>query len=270
MDIKSEELKEIEKINVPLAYVKGEPYLNIPKDLYLPPDALEVVLDSFEGPLDLLLYLIKSQNFDILELPVAKITDQYIQYIDLMQELKLELAAEYMLMAATLAEIKSKLLLPLVEEDSLEEDDPRAELIRRLQEYERYKKASLNLEVLPRIERDFYLPNKVSYKAIKKDEVYQNVDLEKLVVIFHKLMEQTKFLTPHDVKKDFLSVREKMTLILNLLKQDKFVDFKTLLDIEEGKSGLIVSFLAILELIKLTLIDCAQANQDSAIFIKLK
>ena len=163
MDIKSEELKEIEKINVPLAYVKGEPYLNIPKDLYLPPDALEVVLDSFEGPLDLLLYLIKSQNFDILELPVAKITDQYIQYIDLMQELKLELAAEYMLMAATLAEIKSKLLLPLVEEDSLEEDDPRAELIRRLQEYERYKKASLNLEVLPRIERDFYLPNKVSY-----------------------------------------------------------------------------------------------------------
>ena len=151
MDIKSEELKEIEKINVPLAYVKGQPYLNIPKDLYLPPDALEIVLDSFEGPLDLLLYLIKSQNFDILELPVAKITDQYIQYIDLMQELKLELAAEYMLMAATLAEIKSKLLLPLVEEDSLEEDDPRAELIRRLQEYERYKKASLNLEVLPRI-----------------------------------------------------------------------------------------------------------------------
>ena len=270
MGFKSEELKEIEKINVPLAYVKGEPYLNIPKDLYLPPDALEVVLDSFEGPLDLLLYLIKSQNFDILELPVAKITDQYIQYIDLMQELKLELAAEYMLMAATLAEIKSKLLLPLVEEDSLEEDDPRAELIRRLQEYERYKKASLNLEVLPRIERDFYLPNKVSYEAIKKDKVYQNVDLEKLVVIFHKLMEQTKFLTPHDVKKDFLSVREKMTLILNLLKQDKFVDFKTLLDIEEGKSGLIVSFLAILELIKLTLIDCAQANQDSAIFIKLK
>ena len=161
MDIKSEELKELEKINVPLAYVKGEPYLSIPKDLYLPPDALEVVLDSFEGPLDLLLYLIKSQNFDILELPVAKITEQYIQYIDLMQELKLELAAEYMLMAATLAEIKSKLLLPLAEDDSGEEDDPRAELIRRLQEYERYKKASLKLEVLPRVERDFYLPNKV-------------------------------------------------------------------------------------------------------------
>ena len=173
-------------------------------------------------------------------------------------------------MAATLAEIKSKLLLPLAEDDSGEEDDPRAELIRRLQEYERYKKASLNLEVLPRVERDFYLPNKVSYKTIKKDEVYQNVDLEKLVVIFHKLMEQTKFLTPHDVKKDFLSVREKMTLILDLLKHDKFVDFKTLLDMREGKSGLIVSFLAILELIKLTLIDCAQANHDSAIFIKLK
>tara|TARA_B100000767_G_C19767309_1_gene538223 strand:- start:733 stop:1545 length:813 start_codon:yes stop_codon:yes gene_type:complete len=270
MVIKTEELKELEKINVPLAYVKGEPYLNIPKDLYLPPDALEVVLDSFEGPLDLLLYLIKSQNFDILELPVAKITEQYIQYIDLMQELKLELAAEYMLMAATLAEIKSKLLLPSVEDESVDEDDPRAELIRRLQEYERYKKASLNIEVLPRVERDFYLLSKVSYQATKKDEAYHNVDLEKLVVIFHKLMEQTKFLTPHDVKKDFLSVREKMTFILNTLKKDKFVDFKTLLDSGEGKSGLIVSFLAILELIKLTLIDCAQANQDSAIFIKLK
>ena len=121
-------------INIPLAYVKGEPYLNIPEDLYLPPDALEVVFESFEGPLDLLLYLIKSQNLDILELPVAKITEQYVQYIDLMQDLELELAAEYMLMAATLTEIKSKLLLPSIEEELGEEDDPRAELIRRLQE----------------------------------------------------------------------------------------------------------------------------------------
>ena len=270
MNIKSEEIEDLEKIKVPLAYVKGEPYLNIPKDLYLPPDALEVVLDSFEGPLDLLLYLIKSQNFDILELPVAKITEQYIQYIDLMQELKLELAAEYMLMAATLAEIKSKLLLPVAEDAIEEENDPRAELIRRLQEYERYKKASMKLEILPRVERDFYLPSRALYKTINKDEVFQNIDLEKLVVVFHKLMEQTKFLTPHDVKKDFLSVREKMTMILNTLKQDDFLDFKDLLDLNEGKSGLIVSFLAILELIKLTLIDCAQANQDSAIFIKLK
>jgi len=270
MDIKPDESKNLNKINVPLAYVKGEPYLNIPKDLYLPPDALEVVLESFEGPLDLLLYLIKSQNFDILELPVSKITEQYIQYIDLMQDLKLELAAEYMLMAATLAEIKSKLLLPSVEEDLGEEDDPRAELIRRLQEYERYKKASFNLESLPRIDRDFYLPKKASYEIVKKDEVFQNVDLDKLVVIFHELMQQTKFLTPHDVKKDFLSVREKMTLILNILKRDQFLDFRELLKEEEGKSGIIVSFLAILELIKLTLIDCAQANENSAIFIKLK
>ena len=158
----------------------------------------------------------------------------------------------------------------MVEDAIEEENDPRAELIRRLQEYERYKKASMKLEVLPRVERDFYLPNKASYKTINKDEVFQNVDLEKLVVVFHKLMEQTKFLTPHDVKKDFLSVREKMTMILNILKQDDFLDFKDLLDLNEGKSGLIVSFLAILELIKLTLIDCVQANQDSAIFIKLK
>ena len=270
MDIKPDAQKDQKKINVPLAYVKGQPYLNIPKDLYLPPDALEVVLESFEGPLDLLLYLIKSQNFDILELPVAKITEQYIQYIDLMTELKLELAAEYMLMAATLAEIKSKLLLPIIDDDSGEEDDPRAELIRRLQEYERYKKASLNLDSLQRVDRDFYLTKKISYEVIEKNEEYQNVDLEKLVVIFHKLMQQTKFLSPHDVKKEFLSVREKMTLIMNTLKSDDYKDFKEILKFEEGKSGLIVSFLAILELIKLALIDCVQANYDSSIFLKLK
>ncbi len=270
MDTKGSEVKDLENISVPLAFVKGEPYLKIPKDLYLPPDALQIVLESFEGPLDLLLYLIRSQNFDILELPVAKITEQYIQYIDLMQELQLELAAEYMLMAATLAEIKSKLLLPVIEDELNEEDDPRAELIRRLQEYERYKKASLNLESLPRVDRDFYLVKKVPYASIKKDNIYQNVDLNQLVLVFHKLMEQTKFLTPHDVKKDFLSVREKMTLIMNALKKEEFIDFKLLLDVHEGKSGLIVSFLAVLELIKLSLVDCAQANQHSAIYIKLK
>ena len=270
MDIKPDEHKDQNKINVPLAYVKGQPYLNIPKDLYLPPDALEVVIESFEGPLDLLLYLIKSQNFDILELPVAKITEQYIQYIDLMKELKLELAAEYMLMAATLAEIKSKLLLPVIEDDLGEEDDPRAELIRRLQEYERYKRASLNLDSLQRVDRDFYLTKKISYEVIENDREYQNVDLEKLVVIFHKLMQQTKFLSPHDVKKEFLSVREKMTLIMNTLKSNNYIDFKETLKFEEGKSGLIVSFLAVLELIKLALIDCVQANYDSSIFIKLK
>jgi len=185
MVIKTEEPKDLEKINIPLAYVKGEPYLNIPKDLYLPPDALEVVLESFEGPLDLLLYLIKSQNLDILELPIAKITEQYIQYIDLMHELKLELAAEYMLMAATLAEIKSKLLLPVIDENGDEEDDPRAELIRRLQEYERYKKASHNIEAIPRVDRDFYLIEKIQYETVKKEETYQQIDLEKLVIIFH-------------------------------------------------------------------------------------
>jgi segregation and condensation protein A len=270
MVIKTEEPKDLEKINIPLAYVKGEPYLNIPKDLYLPPDALEVVLESFEGPLDLLLYLIKSQNLDILELPIAKITEQYIQYIDLMHELKLELAAEYMLMAATLAEIKSKLLLPVIDENGDEEDDPRAELIRRLQEYERYKKASHNIEAIPRVNRDFYLIEKIQYETVKKEEIYQQIDLEKLVIVFHKLMEQTKFLTPHDVKKEFLSVREKMTKILNVLDNDDYIDFKILLDAKEGKSGLIVSFLAILELIKLALIDCVQANNNSTIFVKLK
>ena len=270
MDTKSEEFKDLKNISVPLAYVKGEPYLTVPKDLYLPPDALEVVLESFEGPLDLLLYLIKSQNFDILELPVAKITDQYIQYIELMQELKLELAAEYMLMAATLAEIKSKFLLPQRNEGSDEEDDPRAELIRRLQEYERFKKASIRLDDLKRVDRDFYLPSKVTYSKIKTEEKKEVVDLEKLVIIFHELMEQTKILKSHDIKKDYLSVREKMTLILNSINRENFIDFKTLLDLNEGKYGLIVSFLAILELIKLSLIDCAQAKQFSTIYVKLK
>ena len=270
MDTKSEEFKDLKNISVPLAYVKGEPYLTVPKDLYLPPDALEVVLESFEGPLDLLLYLIKSQNFDILELPVSKITDQYIQYIDLMRELKLELAAEYMLMAATLAEIKSKLLLPQRNDATDEEDDPRAELIRRLQEYERFKKASINIEDLSRVDRDFYLPKKASYKTILKEEKKEAVDLEKLVIIFHELIEQNKYLKSHDVKKDYLSVREKMTNILNSLNKLEFIDFKTLLSSSEGKYGLIVSFLAVLELIKLSLIDCAQANYDSSIHLKLK
>ena len=270
MDTKVEEFKDLKNISVPLAYVKGEPYLAIPKDLYLPPDALEVVLESFEGPLDLLLYLIKSQNFDILELPVSKITDQYIQYIDLMRELKLELAAEYMLMAATLAEIKSKLLLPQRNDAAEEEDDPRAELIRRLQEYERYKKASINIDDLSRVDRDFYLPKKVSFKPILKEHKKEAVDLEKLVVIFHELLEQNKYLKSHDVKKDHLSVREKMTNILNSLNNLEFIDFRTLLNSSEGKYGLIVSFLAVLELIKLSLIDCAQANNDSTIHLKLK
>jgi segregation and condensation protein A len=187
-----------------------------------------------------------------------------------MHELKLELAAEYMLMAATLAEIKSKLLLPVIDENGDEEDDPRAELIRRLQEYERYKKASHNIEAIPRVDRDFYLIEKIQYETVKKEEIYQQIDLEKLVIVFHKLMEQTKFLTPHDVKKEFLSVREKMTKILNVLDNDDYIDFKILLDAKEGKSGLIVSFLAILELIKLALIDCVQANNNSTIFVKLK
>ncbi len=270
MDIKSYEVKNAADIDVPLAYVKGKPYLNIPKDLYLPPDALEIILESFEGPLDLLLYLIKSQNLDILELPISKITDQYIEYINLMKDLKLELAAEYLLMAATLAEIKSKLLLPTIDEDTSEEEDPRAELIRRLQEYERYKKASIRLDNLPRIDRDFYLTKKVYYQDIQKKEYYERVDLEKLVIVFHRLMQQTKFLTPHDVKKEYLSVREKMTFILNSLKKDNYLDFKNILDVTEGKSGLIVCFLAVLELIKLSLIDCVQANYESSIFIKLK
>ncbi|MBH32158.1 MAG: segregation/condensation protein A [Gammaproteobacteria bacterium] len=257
-----------ESIKIPLAYVKGKPLEEIPRDLYLPPDALKIILESFEGPLDLLLYLIRKQNFDILELPVAKITEQYMQYIGLMEDLKLELAAEYLLMAATLAEIKSKMLLP-VHSDLEEEEDPRQELIRRLREYEIFKEASINLDSIPRSSRDFYNINSVKYIRTKKEEVPETVDLVQLATILNDIIIRNKILSAHEIKRDILSVREKMAFILDTVSSEDYTEFTSILKYEEGKHGLIVTFLAILELIKVGLIDCLQAEPFSKIYIKL-
>ena len=206
-------------------YVKGEIFTKIPEDFYLPPDALKIVLESFEGPLDLLLYLIRRENIDILELSVSKITDQYMEYINLMKTLQLELAAEYLLMAATLTAIKARMLIPS-NEDKEDEEDPRDELIRRLREYERFKKVSLELDDYSRIYRDFFPISELSYKKVVKDEKVAPLDLDNLVTVFNDLLIRHDALNSHDVKKDTISVREKMTFILDGLKNDEFIDFK--------------------------------------------
>ncbi|MBN4078539.1 segregation/condensation protein A [Gammaproteobacteria bacterium AH-315-C21] len=252
---------------LPLAMVAGEPMTQIPQGLYIPPDALEVFLDAFEGPLDLLLYLIKRQNLDILNIPLAEITRQYMDYIGIMKEMKLELAAEYLVMAAMLAEIKSRLLLPRpVEIDH--EDDPRAELVRRLQEYERFKDAAQNLDELPRMGRDVYdvaarLPE-VTEKLLPK------ITLQDLIHAANDVMKRADQYAHHHIVMEPLSVRERMTWILSEVKSRSFIDFTSLFTVEEGKQGVIVSFLAILELLKAGMIDIVQTELYAPIHVKVK
>ncbi|MBL1433462.1 MAG: segregation/condensation protein A [Gammaproteobacteria bacterium] len=252
---------------LPLAMVAGEPMTQIPQGLYIPPDALEVFLDAFEGPLDLLLYLIKRQNLDILNIPLAEITRQYMDYIGIMKEMKLELAAEYLVMAAMLAEIKSRLLLPRpVEIDH--EDDPRAELVRRLQEYERFKDAAENLDELPRMGRDVYdvaaRPPAVTEKLLPK------ITLQDLIHAANDVMKRADQYAHHHIVMEPLSVRERMTWILSEVKSRSFIDFTSLFTVEEGKQGVIVSFLAILELLKAGMIDIVQTEPYAPIHVKVK
>lgn len=252
---------------LPLAMVAGEPMTQIPQGLYIPPDALEVFLDAFEGPLDLLLYLIKRQNLDILNIPLAEITRQYMDYIGIMKEMKLELAAEYLVMAAMLAEIKSRLLLPRpVEIDH--EDDPRAELVRRLQEYERFKDAAENLDELPRMGRDVYdvaaRPPAVTEKLLPK------ITLQDLIHAANDVMKRADQYAHHHIIMEPLSVRERMTWILSEVKSRSFIDFTSLFTVEEGKQGVIVSFLAILELLKAGMIDIVQTEPYAPIHVKVK
>jgi len=197
---------------MPFALVQGEPLTVVPQDLYIPPDALEVILEAFEGPLDLLLYLIKRQNLDILEIPLEDTTRQYMQYIDMMQNLKIELAAEYLLMAAMLAEIKSRMLLPRPAE-SEDEDDPRAELIRRLQEYERFKTAAENLDELPRVSREVYLTD-VELPELHQDKPVPEVDLRDLLFAFKDAMSRADMYSHHHIQREALSVRERMSNVL--------------------------------------------------------
>jgi len=251
---------------MPFALIQGEPLTVIPQDLYIPPDALEVILEAFEGPLDLLLYLIKRQNINILEIPLEETTRQYMQYIELMHDLKIELAAEYLLMAAMLAEIKSRMLLPRVSE-SEDEDDPRAELIRRLQEYERFKVAAQNLDELPRVKRDFYLPD-IELPEIHQDKPVPQVDLRDILLAFKDAMSRADMYSHHHIQREALSVRERMSRVLSAITADGFTDFTSLFTIEEGRRGVVVTLLAILELVKEQLIDLIQSEAFAPIHLK--
>ena len=242
---------------MPLAMVLGQPVLQIPQDLYIPPDALEVILDAFEGPLDLLLYLIRRQNLDILDIPVAEITRQYVDYIQAMHEMRFELAAEYLVMAAILAEIKSRMLLPrsVMAED--EEGDPRAELVRRLQEYERFKQAAEDIDALPRQDRDTvpvsaFVPDRASVKLPPP------VDLREMLLALHDVLKRAELYTQHAIKRDALSVRQRMGELLTRLEDGKFHRFESLFEVHEGKLGVVVTFLALLELAKEHLLDLVQ------------
>lgn len=251
---------------MPFAVVLGEPLSEIPTDLYIPPEALKVFLEAFEGPLDFLLYLIKRQNLDIVNIPVAQITEQYMRYIDLMDDLQLDLAGEYLLMAAMLAEIKSRMLLPRpVEED--EEDDPRAELVRRLQEYERYKQAAEDIDALPRYEREIF-GTIVEFPDRKSNQQEPEVSMDSLLRVFAEVLARVDMYTHHRIQREALSVRERMTMVLDKVNAEDFIDFKELFAVEEGRSGVIVAFLAILELLKVSLIDMVQNEVNGPIYIK--
>lgn len=251
---------------MPFALIQGEPLTVIPQDLYIPPNALEVILEAFEGPLDLLLYLIKRQNINILEIPLEETTRQYMAYIDMMQNLKIELASEYLLMAAMLAEIKSRMLLPRVAECE-DEDDPRAELIRRLQEYERFKVAAQNLDELPRVRREIYLTD-IELPEIHQDKPMPQVDLRDILFAFKDAMSRADMYSHHHIQREALSVRERMTRVLSAISATGFTDYTSLFTIEEGRRGVVVTLLAILELVKEQLIDLVQADAFAPIHLK--
>jgi len=253
---------------MPFALVQGEPLSVIPQDLYIPPDALLVFLDAFEGPLDLLLYLIKRQNIDVLNIPVAAITRQYMEYIHLMDKLELELAAEYLVMASMLAEIKSRMLLPRPAE-SADEEDPRAELIRRLQEYEQFKKAAEDLDAIDRLERDIYLTD-IEIPQIEITIPLPEVQLKDLLAAFRDVVNRAEQFASHHLEREPLSVRDRMVIVLNSISADRFTSFGDFFDISEGRMGVVVSFLAILELLKESLIELVQSEPYAPIYIKAK
>ena len=253
---------------MPFALVQGEPLTLIPVDLYIPPDALTVFLEAFEGPLDLLLYLIKRQNIDILNIPIAVITRQYMEYIQLMGELELELAAEYLVMASMLAEIKSRMLLPRPLE-SADEDDPRAELIRRLQEYEQFKRAAEDLDAIDRLERDIHLTD-IKIPQIEIKMPLPEVQIKDLLIAFRDVVNRAEQFASHHLEREPLSVRDRMVIVLNKISADRFTSFEDFFEISEGRMGVVVSFLAILELLKESLIELVQSEAYAPIYIKAR
>jgi len=253
---------------MPFALVQGEPLTVIPQDLYIPPDALLVFLEAFEGPLDLLLYMIKRQNLDVLNIPIAAITKQYMEYIHLMEHLELELAAEYLVMASMLAEIKSRMLLPRPTE-SQDEDDPRAELVRRLQEYEQFKQAAEDLDALDRLERDTYLTN-IDIPKFKVKLNLPTVELNDLMSAFRDVVNRAEQFASHHVDREPLSVRERMVIVLDRVSADDFTSFNDFFNPAEGRMGVVVSFIAILELLKGSLIELVQTEPYAPIYVKAK
>ncbi|MGB1883343.1 MAG: segregation and condensation protein A [Gammaproteobacteria bacterium] len=253
---------------MPFAVVQGTPITEPPKDLYIPPDALEVFLEAFAGPLDLLLYLIKRQNLDILDIPIARITEQYMKYIDMMQELRLELAAEYLVMAAMLAEIKSRMLLPRPRTDDEEEADPRAELVRRLQEYERFKKAAADLDELPRNEREWHRVV-VDFEKDMIEQPLPEVGIEAVLDAFRDVLRRADMYADHQVQREPLSIRERMTTVLSRANTASFTEFNDFFTHEEGRAGVVVTLIAILELLKESLIEIVQNGEREPIYVKL-
>ena len=252
---------------MPFAMVDGEPVTELPHDLYIPPQALEVFLEAFEGPLDLLLYLIRRQNLDILNIPILEITRQYTRYIELMHEMQLELAGEYLVMAAMLAEIKSRMLLPRPVSDEEDEHDPRAELVRRLQEYERFKKAAEDLDELPRLERDIF-PAEVEMCERRVVEILPEVTLKELLLSFRDVLSRAEMFAHHHVQREPLSVRQRMTEVLDRVSAGSFTSFDKLFRPEEGRLGVVVTFIALLELLRERLIELVQAEPFAAIHVR--
>jgi segregation and condensation protein A len=267
INVKTDHKQDVIQTEMPFAIVEGKPFTQMPTDLYIPPEALEVILEAFEGPLDLLLYLIRRQNLNIIDIPITEITKQYIDYINLLGELNFELAAEYLVMAAMLAEIKSRMLLPKIASEEDEEQDPRAELVRRLQEYERFKSAAMEIDEMPREFRDYvvtsaYVDNKQRY--IEPPDV----DIRDIIMAFKDILARADLKISHEIERETLSVRDKMTALLDLMKQKNFFTFESLFDQTEGKQGIVVTFLAVLELLKAQVLDIVQNDTYGQIYIK--
>ncbi|MGC4027779.1 MAG: ScpA family protein [Steroidobacteraceae bacterium] len=259
---------EAMQVEMPFAVVLGEPLTELPRDLYIPPQAMEVFLDAFEGPLDLLLYLIRKQNLNILDIPIAEITRQYTQYIELMTELQLDLAGEYLVMAATLAEIKSRMLLPRATQpgDGIEED-PRAELVRRLQEYERFKQAAQDIETLPRLERDHFIAV-AEFNDRRVVRALPEITLKEMLLAFRDMAQRAEMFAHHHIQREPLSVRARMSDILTLVRPDAFTEFQRLFQPEEGRMGVTVTFIAILELVREGLIEIVQNEAYAPLYVR--
>ncbi len=266
---KTSEPSPIIQQELPLALVDGQPITDMPQDLYIPPDALSVILEAFEGPLDLLLYLIRRQNMNILSINVSAITRQYMEYIELAEAMKFEMAAEYLVMAATLAEIKSRMLLPKVASDDEDQPDPRAELIRRLQQYERFKQAAEDIDTLPRVSRDVFTSRAEALVA-NTHRPQAQVSLEELMFALKGVLARSDLYESHQIEREKLSTRERMAYILDRLSGDTYHSFESFFSVKEGRQGVVVSFLAIMELVKEQLIELIQVNTFGSIHIKAR